>query len=194
MRARPIALVRVVAVACAIALAGCGSALKNVHGTALNGVDLVDMTDDMAAKLGSDPQVNAAFAATGPLKVVVMPVVNEMTAEIIPAGQAFAFTGRVRARLALNTPGKFTWIMNRDAFNDLKARETNLHIDPGPVPTSVQPEYALTATFASITSENQKRRDSFYVCSYSLTNLQDRAVIWNGSYELKKAAVKGFLD
>ena len=182
-------------VACLIVtLLGCASAVKNAHGTALSGVDLVDMTDDMAAKLGSDARVSGVFAASGPLKVVVMPVVNEMTAEIIPAGQAFAFTGRVRARLAQNTPGKFTWVMNRDAFNSLKARETDLHIDPGPVPTSVQPEYALTATFSSITSENQKRRDSFYVCSFSMTNLQDRAVIWNASYELKKQAVKGFLD
>lgn len=182
-------------VACVFAsLAGCGSALKNVHGTNLNGVDLVDMTDDMATKLGSDAQVNAAFAAAGPLKVVVMPVVNEMTAEIIPAGQAYAFTGRVRARLAQNTPGKFTWIMNRDAFNDLKARENDLHIDPGPQPASVQPEYALTATFSSITNENKARRDSFYVCSFQLTNLQDRSILWNGSYELKKKAVKGFLD
>ena len=186
---------RVAAAVClALALAGCGSALKNVHGTALNGVDLVDMTDDMAAKLGSDARVQALFTASGPLKVVVMPVVNEMTAEIIPAGQAFAFTGRVRARLAQNTPGKFTWVMNRDAFNALKARENDFHIDPGPQPASVQPEYALTATFSSLTDENKDRRDSFYVCSFMLTNLQDRAVIWNGSYELKKQAVKGFLD
>jgi hypothetical protein len=29
---------------------------------------------------------------------------------------------------------------------------------------------------------------------YELTNLQDRSVLWTGSYEVKKNAVKEFLD
>ena len=38
---------------------------------ALSGVDLVQMTDDMAMKIMGDPEVQAAVAARGPLKVVV---------------------------------------------------------------------------------------------------------------------------
>ena len=175
-------------------LSGCASAVKNAHSTALSGVDLVSMTDDMASKLGSDSQVNAAFARGGPLRIVVMPVVNELQAEVIPTGQAYAFTGRLRALLAKHAPERFTWIMNRDGFTDLQRRERDLQIDPGPSPDRVQPEYALTATFSSLTNENKDRRDSFYVCSYSLTDLRDRTVLWNGTYEVKKKAVKGFLD
>jgi hypothetical protein len=181
-------------VTCAITVAGCASALKNAHGTALSGVDLVSMTDDMAGRIGSDPQINAAFARNGPLKIVVMPVVNELQAEVIPSGQAYAFTGRLRALLAKHAPERFTWIMNRDAFNDLQRRERDLQIDPGPSPDRVQPEFALTATFSSLTNENKDRRDSFYVCSFSLTDLRDRSILWNGTYDLKKQAVRGFLD
>lgn len=179
---------------CAIALlglAGCASAVKNGQSTALSGFDLVSMTDQMAAGIGSAPQVNAA-AANGPLKIVVEPVVNELRAEVIPAGQATAFTGRVRVLLAKHAPERFVWCMNRDAFRQLQRKE--LDIDPGPNPDRVQPEYALTATFSNLADENRERRESFYVCAFQLTNLKDSTVLWAGSYEVKKKAVKGFLD
>ncbi|HEX8323153.1 MAG TPA: hypothetical protein VF595_04490 [Tepidisphaeraceae bacterium] len=188
--------VRIAPIASVLALltiVGCASAIKNGQSTALTGVDLVSMTDDMAGKIGSDAAVNAA-AANGPLKIVVLPVVNELRAEIIPAGQANAFTGRVRVLMAKHAPDRFVWCMNRDAFYDLQRRELDLGIDPGPSPDRVQPEYALTATFSSLTDETRKRRDTFYVCAFQLTNLKSSAVLWAGSYEVKKEAVKGFLD
>ena len=55
----------------AAAAAGCGSAVKHGHNTALDGVDLVAMTDDMAAKIVADPEVRQAIAREGKLKVVV---------------------------------------------------------------------------------------------------------------------------
>ena len=185
---------RLIAWVAAVLVAGCASAVKNGQSTALSGVDLVSMTDDMSAKIGGDASVNAAITSHGPLKIVVLPVVNELRAEVIPTGQATAFTGRVRVQLARHAPERFVWCMNRDAFYDLQRRELDLKIDPGPSPERVQPDYALTATFSSLTEENRKRRDSFYVCAFQLTNLRDSAVLWAGSYEVKKEAVKGFLD
>jgi hypothetical protein len=64
------------------------------------------------------------------MSVVVMPVINNMTAEVLPRGQAIAFTGRVRVLLSKHAPGRFTWVMNRDAFNALRARELELGVDP----------------------------------------------------------------
>ncbi len=32
------------------------------------------------------------------------------------------------------------------------------------------------------------------ICVYELTNLKDRTVLWTGSYEVQKKAVKGYLD
>jgi PBP1b-binding outer membrane lipoprotein LpoB len=173
-------------------LSGCASAVQAGHNTALDSVDLVRMTDDMAAKIVADPEVRAAIGRSGKLKVVVQPVENRMTAEVLPRGPAEAFTARVRALLSNHAPDRFTWVMNRDAFYDLRGRE--LDVDLGPSPEAIDPEYALTAIFSSLTNETSRGRSSYYLCTYELTNLQDRTVLWSDKYEVKKTAVKTFLD
>ena len=173
-------------------VAGCANAVQSGRNTALDSVDLVTMTDDMAMQLAGDPEVRAAVARDGELRVVVQPVENLMTAEVLPRGPAEAFTARVRALLSKHAPDQFTWVMNRDAFYRLRGRE--LDVDLGPSPDSIQPEYALVARFRSITDESSRGRSSYYLCVYELTNLDDRTVLWTGKYEVKKTAVKGFLD
>jgi hypothetical protein len=173
-------------------IGGCKSAVEAGHNTALDSVDLVSMTDDMAAKIAGSPEVQQAIAQHGPLKIVVQPVVNNMTAEVLPKGPAEAFTSRVRVLLSKHDPKNYVWVMNRDAWYRLRNQE--LDYDLGPSPDAVNPQYALTAKFSSLTSEDAKRRSSYYLCQYDLTNLQDRTTLWTGAYEVKKAAVKGFLD
>jgi hypothetical protein len=158
----------------------------------LDGVDLVKMTDDMAMQIASDPDVQAAVARDGKLRIVVQPVENMMTAEVLPRGPAEAFTGRVRSLLSKHSPQNYTWVMNRDAFYNLRKQE--LDFDVGPDPSSIQPDYALTAIFRSLTNEDIKRRKSAYLCTYELTNLQTSEVLWTSRYEVNKVAVKGFLD
>ena len=173
-------------------ISGCASAVQAGHNTALDAVDLVRMTDDMAAKIVADPEVQAAIEKSGKLKVVVQPVENRMTAEVLPRGPAETFTARVRALLSNHAPDRFTWIMNRDTFYDLRGRE--LDVDLGPSPEAIDPEYALTAIFSSLTDETSRGRSSYYLCTYELTNLQDRTVLWTDKYEVKKTVMKGFLD
>lgn len=175
---------------------GCGTAVSSGQSAALSGDDLIRMTDDMAMKIAGDPNVRAAIAAGGPLKVVVRPVENKMRATVLPQGEAVAFTARVRNRLAKMAPGDFTWINNRDTLYQLRAAELTgqKEIDPGPSPEAINPQYALTATFDSLTSENAARRSSYYLCAFRLTDLQDREILWTGAYELKKVAKKQFLD
>ena len=64
----------------------------------------------------------------------------------------------------------------------------------GPDPNRVQPEYALTARFSSVTDESSKHRSSYYLCVYTLTDLNSGQLLWTNQYEVKKSAVKGFLD
>lgn len=173
--------------------AGCSSATQSGQNTALDGVDLVRMTDDMATSIVASPAVRAAIADKSTLKVVVQPVVNQMRAEVLPAGPADAFTARVRTLLARRPGTDFTWIMNREAFYRLRKQELN-NIDVGPSPEAINPEFALTATFTSLANENGAGRTDYYVCNYSLTSLADRSVLWTHSYEVQKRAVKGFLD
>lgn len=177
----------------ALTLGGCASPLATARHTSLEGDDLVAMTDDMAMKILGSQAVQEAIAREGKLRIVITPVENYMTAEILPAGQAYAFVARLRALLAVHAPDKFTWIMNRDAYYYLRNSELE-GIDPGPNPDSIQPEYALSARFDSITTEDPDRRASYYLCVYFLTNLDTRDVLWTDKYELRKKAVKGFLD
>jgi hypothetical protein len=177
---------------CSLLISGCGTAVSSGHNTALDSVDLVKMTDDMAAKIVASPEVQSAISREGKLPIVVQPVENNMRAEILPKGPADAFTARVRALLSQHAPDKFTWIMNRDAWNHLRNQE--LDVPLGPRPDEINPRYALTAKFSSLANEDAKHRDSYYLCVYELTNLQDRTVLWTDKYEVKKVAVKGFLD
>ena len=83
--------------------------------------------------------------------------------------------------------------MNRDAFYDLRSRELE-GIELGPAPEAVNPQYALTATFSSLTDEDPRRRSAYYLCVYELTDLSGRTVLWSDRYEVKKIAVKGDFD
>ena len=176
-------------------IAGCVSdnVTRVAHYAALDSFDLQTMTDDMAMKIAADPDVLAEFNAHGPLKVVVRPVENALTAEVLPRGEAEVFTARVRSLLAKHAPDRFTWIMNRDAFYRLRGRELE-NVDLGPAPEAMNPQYALTATFSSLTNEDAKRRSAYYLCVYELTDLTGRTVLWSGKYEVKKLVVKSDLD
>jgi PBP1b-binding outer membrane lipoprotein LpoB len=178
----------------ALMMSGCSvsSAVSSGHNTALDSVDLVSMTDRMARSLAAEPRVNEVYTRHGPLNVVCQPVENNLTGEILPAGQAEVFVARVRYLLSKHEPQKFTWVMNRDSYYRLRNRE--LDVDLGPAPERVQPEYALVARFASLADENSKTRTEAYLCVYQLTSIRDGTVLWTDKYEVKKTAVKGMLD
>ena len=174
-------------------LVGCANnnpALSHGRNTALDSANLVEMTEDMTGKILADPEVQSQLADKGRLKIVIQPVENRMVGEVLPRGAKEAFVARLRALLHERAPEKFAWVMNRDAWHALRARE----LDPGPDPDRVQPEYALTARFSSITDESSKHRSSYYLCVYNLTDLTSGQTLWTDKYEVKKSAVKGFLD
>ena len=130
------------AVAAAPLLGGCGgSAVSSGHNTLLNGDDLVSMTQKMADELATAPGVNAEIAKNGPLVVVCEPVENRLTGEIVTKGEAEAYTARVRDLLDKKAPDRFTWVMNRDEFYDLRGKELE-GVSLGPAPESMQPKYA----------------------------------------------------
>jgi len=175
-------------------VSGCSvsSAVSSGHNTALDSVDLVSMTDLMARSLAAESRVNEVYAKKGPLNVVVQPVENNLTGEILPAGQAEVFVARVRYLLSKHEPQKFTWVMNRDSYYRLRNRE--LDVDLGPTPERIQPEYALVARFSSLADEDSRHRSAGYLCVYQLTSIKDGTVLWTDKYEVKKTAVKGMLD
>src|SRR5689334_3301477 len=168
---------RWVVVALVSMVGGCcvSSAVSSGHNTALDSVDLVTMTDQMARSLAAEPRVTDAYTKHGSLNVVCQPVENNLTGEILPAGQAEVFVARVRYLLSKHEPQKFTWVMNRDSYYRLRNRE--LDVDLGPAPERVQPEYALVARFSSLADESSRKRTEAYLCVYQLTSIRDGAVI-----------------
>ncbi len=177
---------------------GCASGPDpKAKNTALDAGNLVEITQKMAQSLAAEPRVQEVIQKEGPLKVVVEPVENHLRAEVLPRGPADAFTARLRVLLSKSAPESFTWIMNRDAFNSLRKKELETpgtHLDLGPSPESIQPRYALYAEFYSLANEDSEHRSSDYLCVYKLTDLQARTILWTDKYELKKVAVKAFLD
>lgn len=176
-----------------LALAGCSSAISSGSNTALDSFDLKAMTSEMEQSIMACPAVQQEIAANGALKIVCEPVTNEMTGEILPAGQARAYTAQIRSLLSQTAPDKFTWIMNRNEFYKLRNDELN-HVDLGPDPNATNPQWALVAVFNSITNEDENHRSAFYQCVYSITSLDHRTVLWSHPYRVKKNAVKAFLD
>lgn len=183
------------AIAATVLVGGCGSAVSSGHNTALDSVDLQKMTAEMATGIAGSPQVQAAIAQEPDhrLKIVCQPVINQMVGEVLPRGQAEAYTARVRDLLSEHASDRFMFIMNRDEFYDLRRQELS-GVSLGPDPDAINPDYALTARFNSLTNENADQRNSYYLCVYELTSLRDRTVLWNGAYRVQKVAVKGFLD
>jgi hypothetical protein len=173
---------------------GCSvsSAVSSGHNTALDSVDLVSMTELMARSLAAEARVEEVYRRRGALNVVVQAVENNLTGEILPAGQGEVFVARVRYLLSKHEPQKFVWVMNRDSYYRLRNREVD--VDLGPAPEKIQPEYALVARFSSLADESSKRRSAAYLCVYQLTSIRDGAVIWTDRYEVKKTAMKGMLD
>lgn len=181
------------AAAAALSLSsGCTSAVASGTSTALDSVDLEEMTDRMAASLAGDPDVRDVIAREGALRVVVQPIENRMTGEVLPRGEAEAYTARIRYLLGRQARGDFVWVMNRDTFYRLRSSELEGML--GPAPDAVNPQYALWGHFHSITREDSKGRSASYLCVFELTDLERRTVLWTDKYDVRRVAAKGFLD
>lgn len=191
IRPARLALLALLAPALASA-AGCASAVAVGQNTALDAMNLEEMTDQMAASIARDEEVQAAVEREGSLKIVIQPVENRMTGEILPRGQAEAFTARVRALLSEHAPDKYTWIMNKETFYRLRGTELDAAL--GPAPEAINPRYALWGHFYTLTDESSKHRSSAYLCVFELTDLDRRNILWRDSYQVKKTVSKGFLD
>ena len=57
--------------------------------------------------LAAEPRVNEIYTNRGPLNVVCQPAENNLTGEILPAGQAEVFVARVRYLLSKHEPQKW---------------------------------------------------------------------------------------
>ncbi len=155
------------------AMTGCSP--PQVNTTRLGAVDLVAMTDQMAASLVNQPEIAARSADAEPWVVTIYRVINR-TNDYLPEGERWAFVARLRAALARS--------------NALAQRNIRWVLPAGREPaerggTRATPTHALTATFSSLTIADRNIRSDTYVCAYQLTDLRNDQVIWEDRYEVK---------
>lgn len=194
---RPFRLFCLLGVLSAGLIAGCSSnnAISDkAHTSFLTSDDVVEMTDKMAASIASDPQV-AAITANKPMVIVLLPVIND-TNEIMRGHERELYVHRVRTLLSSKQVlrRQFTFVLNRNDYQTLLNQEGVPAADLGTPADKIQPEYALKGHFFADTKANSKQRSDYYLCTYQLTNLQTGLVLWEGTYETKKAIKKDLLD
>ncbi len=179
-----------------LGLAGCGGPALNpdMHNTFLDSHDLVVMTDKMASSIASDPAI-ARLTAQGPITIVLTPLQNK-TDQIIPRHQGDIFLHRVRALLTAHQSlrRQFRFVLNRDTYQRLAANQQIKMGGLGPNVNRLRPGYALQATFYSDNKVSPEYRSAYYLCTFFLTNIVTGQIIWEGSYETKKAVHSGLLD
>ncbi len=179
-----------------LGLAGCGGPALNpdMRNTFLDSHDLVAMTDKMASAIASDPAI-ARLTSHGPITIVLTPLRNN-TDQIIPRNQGDIFLHRVRALLTAHQSlrREFIFVLNKAAYQRLAAGEQPGIGSLGPDVNRLQPQYALQATFYSDNKVSPEYRSAYYLCTFYLTNIRTGQMIWEGTYETKKAVHSGFLD
>ncbi len=167
------------------------------HTSFLTGDDVVEMTDKMAAGIASDSQV-AAISAQKPMVIVLQPVVND-TNEIMRGHERELYVHRVRVLLSSKQVlrRQFTFVLNRNDYQTLLNQEGVPATELGAPADRIVPEFALKGHFFADTRANSKQRSDYYLCTYQLTRLsgpQAGEIIWEGTYETKKAIKKDLLD
>ena len=167
------------------ALPGCGAAPK-ARTTFLRSVDLVDMTDRMAQAMASDDVIGRRSADDEPWIISMHRAVNH-TNQIIRESEKWLYLARLRAMLAqsnLAAERSIIWIIPPERW-PIVAEE--LGVSEEPYGLRMDPTHLLTAEFHALTRTSGRGRSDAYVCSYQLLDLETGAIVWEDTWEVKRA-------
>lgn len=168
------------------ATSGCASGPPVVRTTFLQSVDLVEMTDRMAASLAEAPAITDR-TPDSPRWVVSMDRIVNRTNQVIPDGQKWLYVARLRGLLArtdLAREASIMWVMPPAQWSRV-AGELD---DPRePLELRTPPTHQLTGTFLAQTLTSAAGRSDTYVCSYQLIDLSDGSLVWEDAWEVKRS-------
>lgn len=159
-----------------------------VAGTGIESQDLVAVTDKMARKILSTPEI--ANAKVTP-RIVIDPVVNETRFAI----NKDLFTDRIRAQLNENANGKVRFLA-RDRMKTLE-RERELK-QQGAVTASSDPnvvefkgaDYFLTGKLGGMSGRTSAGVSDYVLYTFQLIDARTSEIIWEGSSEIKKQGLE----
>lgn len=164
-------------------LGGCSA--PSINTTRLGSVDLVTMTDQMAASLTSSP----AAVSNARQWLVTMDRVSNQTNDIITEGEKRAFLARLRTQLN-QSPALASRNITFVAPLDQRQGTTELQV----APTDIRPTHALTATIYAASNRSRAARSDAYLAAFQLLDLATNRIVWEDRYEVKYAVERNKLD
>ena len=166
--------------------AGCAVPPPRVRTSFLQAVDLIEMTDRMAASLAAAP----AITGRGPDSerwVVSMERISNRTNQLIPDGEKWLYVARLRGRLAasdLTARRNLLWVMPPEQW---RAVASELDDPREPLELRTPPTHQLTGAFLALTDTSGAGRSDTTVCSYQLVDLSTGELVWEDAWEVKRA-------
>lgn len=173
-----------VCAAIALLLVGCASP-PQARTTFLNSVDLVSMTDQMAASLARDERITERTPQSDRWVFSLDRVVNH-TNQIIPDREKWLYLVRLRSLLAQTDVSKahnIIWVVPPERWTALRGE-----VEPDmPPELRERPTHLVTAEFYANTNTSGTGRSDAYFTSFQLLNLESGSIVWEDSWEVKRA-------
>ena len=163
---------------------GCSAAPK-VKTTFLSSVDLIDMTDRMAASFAADEVVGERTSQSPPWVISIHRAQN-FTNQIIPDREKWLYLGRLRAQLQQSDivrQRNIIWVIPPERWPMVQEE-----LGDAPPELRMRPTHELTAEFAALTSTSGRGRSDAYLCEYQLLELSTGRIVWSDHWEVKRAA------
>lgn len=152
----------------------------------LQSMDLIAATDRMASELIAYPEVR-----DNPNQLtIVVDNMEDNTTDRDWHSNYQIFLDRLKTNLFNYGHGRVTLIENKGQFHNLRNRELENERDDfqqGPAggrdvaPAAIQPDFSLYGKVSNLPN----RATNFYYLQFTLTNLRNRTLTWQGAYEVK---------
>ena len=151
----------------------------------LQSKDIVNATDQMAASILRDDNINARSE-----QLII--VVDRMDDETTTSFPKDIFLRRLKTAMGKQARGRVQLVENRERLRAMQSRELEGGaVDMGqggaaPGPAGLQPDYALNGRI----TELRKRGTSYFYCEFNLTGLKGedaRRIVWTDAFEVKVA-------
>jgi hypothetical protein len=189
-RAHSAAVMTVVAVGalagCALALFAAGCANYSQRSTRLTADDLAFTAGELAARLGASDVLRERGPDAPPMVIAINRVEN-LTTDIIPAGEQWYVMARVRDAQAIRDLRErhgVSFVIPQEQL--LRAREVGTL--PDNFADARRPTHEMSATFRSARRVAGLNRTDGYLCDLRITGLDTGEVIFTDTVEFKRAA------
>jgi PBP1b-binding outer membrane lipoprotein LpoB len=149
------------------------------RGVELDSKDVVTMAHQMAASIAACPHV--AKNEKQPVTVVMAGVKNQTRTIDYLSRMSLA---KIRVELNRQLPrGKVLFVMERGEQGALERAERGVPLGSSPGARRVRPDYVLKGRFL----DHPSRRGVYYLCTFQLAHLESGVIVWEDSYEVKRA-------